>query len=203
MDRNEDRPPSLVSTLGERGERMFPTLTPAQRARIEPYGRLRPIRAGEVLVEPGDTPARFYAVKTGEVEILRPSEGSEILLAVCRPGMFTGEATMLSGRRALVRIRASEAGELIDVDRERLMTLIQNDGELGEILLKAFVLRRVEIISRGFGDVVLLGSNHDASTLRIKEFLTRNKHPYTFVDLDRDEGSQDLLDRFHVSAADV
>jgi thioredoxin reductase (NADPH) len=83
------------------------------------------------------------------------------------------------------------------------MTLIQTDAELGEILMRAFILRRVELIAEGFGDVVLVGSNYCAGTLRIKEFLTRNNHPYTFVDLEHDDGVQGLLDRFHVSAADV
>jgi thioredoxin reductase (NADPH) len=61
----------------------------------------------------------------------------------------------------------------------------------------------VELIAHGFGDVVLIGSIHCAGTLRAKEFLTRNGHPYAYIDLDRDAEVQDLLDRFHVSAADV
>src|SRR5439155_3848125 len=57
--------------------------------------------------------------------------------------------------------------------------------------------------ARGLGDVVLVGSNHCAGTLRIKEFLTRNGHPYASIDLDRDAGVQELLDHFHVTVADV
>src|SRR5207248_3352435 len=72
-----------------------------------------------------------------------------------------------------------------------------------EILMRAFILRRAELIARGVGDVVLLGSAHCQGTLRIREFLTRNGHPYTLLDLDRDAGAEELLDRFHVSAADV
>ena len=64
--------------------------------------------------------------------------------------------------------------------------------------MRAFILRRVELIAHGLGDVVLVGSNHCAGTLRVKEFLTRNGHPYAYVDLDRDADVQDLLDRFHV-----
>jgi thioredoxin reductase (NADPH) len=110
---------------------------------------------------------------------------------------------MLSGRRALVRARASESGEAIELDREHLLALVQTDSELSEILMRAFILRRVELIAHGFGDVVLIGSSHCAGTLRVKEFLTRNAHPYTYIDLDRDADVQGLLDRFHVSAADV
>src|SRR5207248_309223 len=80
---------------------------------------------------------------------------------------------------------------------------VQTDSELSELIMRAFILRRVELIARGFGNVVLVGSNHCAGTLRVKEFLTRNGHPYSYIDLDRDGDVQDLLDRFHVSAADV
>jgi thioredoxin reductase (NADPH) len=69
--------------------------------------------------------------------------------------------------------------------------------------MRAFIVRRVELIAHGLGDVVLVGSNHCAGTLRVKEFLMRNGHPYSYIDLDRDTDIQDLLDRFHVSAADV
>jgi thioredoxin reductase (NADPH) len=92
---------------------------------------------------------------------------------------------------------------VIEVDRAELLLLVQKDSELGDILMRAFILRRVMLIAGQFGDVVLVGSTHCAGTLRVKEFLTRNGHPYSYVDLDRDDGVQELLDHFHISAADV
>jgi thioredoxin reductase (NADPH) len=190
-------------TLGLRANEVFPTLTAAQIARIAAHGHLRPVRRGEVLVEAGEHVARFYVVTAGQIEIIRPSGANEEVVAAFQPGMFTGEVTILSGRRGLVQIRASASGEVIEVDREHLLVLVQTDSELSDILMRAFILRRVELIAHGFGDVVLVGSNHCAGTLRIKEFLTRNGHPYSFIDLDRDASVQELLDRFHVGAADV
>jgi len=110
---------------------------------------------------------------------------------------------MLSGRRSLVQIKVLEGGTVIELTRDRLLELVQSDGELSEIIMRAFILRRVELIARGFGDAVLLGSAHSPGTLRIKEFLTRNNHPYAYIDLDRDTGAQEFLDRFSVSAVDV
>ena len=92
---------------------------------------------------------------------------------------------------------------MIELDREQLLALVQTDAELSEILMRAFILRRVELIARDLGDVVVIGSTHCAGTLRVKEFLTRNGHPFHYIDLDRDADAQELLDRFHVSAADV
>jgi thioredoxin reductase (NADPH) len=182
---------------------MFPALTPAQIERIAAHGRVRQIRAGEVLVETGQSAVPFFVITAGQVEILRPSGTTETLVAVHGPSQFTGEINMLSGRPALLRARARESGEVIEVNREHLLALVQTDSELSELIMRAFIIRRVELIAHGLGDVVLIGSNHCSGTLRVKEFLTRNGHPYSYIDLDRDADVQDLLDRFHVSAADV
>src|SRR2546428_988617 len=190
-------------TLSSGVERMFPTLTPAQVKRIAAHGKQRSIRSGEVLIEAGARVVPFFVVTAGRVEVVRPSGSTETLVAVHGPGQFTGEVNMLSGRPALVRSRTIESGEVIEMDREQLLALVQTDSELSELIMQAFILHRVELIARGFGNVVLLGSNHCAGTLRVKEFLTRNGHPYSYIDLDRDAGVQDLLDRFQVTAADV
>ena len=198
----ETATPAALTRSG-RIDQMFPTLTPAQIARVESHGRRHPVQRGEVLFEAGSEVMPFFLVTQGRIEILRPTSAGETLVAVHGPGQFSGEIQMLSGRRALNRGRASEPGEVIELDHERLMALVQTDSELSEIIMRAFILRRVELIAHGFGDVVLIGSGHSSGTLRVKEFLTRNGHPYSYIDLDRDADVQDLLDRFHVSAADV
>ncbi len=184
-------------------DHLYPTLTAAQLARIAAHGRRRRVEAGEVLVEAGEQTARLFVIVAGRIDVVRPSVAGEEVVASFGPGMFTGEVTMLSGRRGLAQIRAGAVGEVIEVGRDDLLALIQSDGELSEILMRAFILRRVELIARGVSDVVVLGSRHCQGTLRIREFLTRNGHPYTMIDLDRDAGVEALLDRFHVSAADV
>jgi thioredoxin reductase (NADPH) len=84
-----------------------------------------------------------------------------------------------------------------------MLSLVQTDAELGEILMRAFILRRVELVAAGVGDVVLMGSTYSADTLRIKEFLMRNGHPYSYIDLERDPEVQNLLDSFKVSASEI
>jgi thioredoxin reductase (NADPH) len=185
------------------GERIFPTLTPEQIARVAACGRKHAVERGEVLVEAGQEHYPFFLVVRGQIEIVSSSALRERVVTTQGPGQFTGEVNMLNGRRGLATIRVSEAGEVIEVARDALLNLVQTDGELGEILMRAFILRRVALIARGFGDVVLLGSIYSPGTLRVKEFLSRNGHPYTYVDLDRDAGVQELLDRFRVDAADV
>jgi len=195
-------PPPPPSS-GPRAEHIYPTLTPAQLGRIAAHGRRRRVEAGEVLVQAGEQTARLFVVVAGRIDVVRPSAAGDEVVVAFGPGMFTGEVTMLSGRPGLAQIRAGAAGEVIEVGRDELLALIQSDGELSEILMRAFILRRVELIARGISDVVVLGSAHCQGTLRIRAFLTRNGHPHTMLDLDRHAGVQELLDRFHVSAADV
>ncbi|HKW10934.1 MAG TPA: cyclic nucleotide-binding domain-containing protein, partial [Gemmatimonadaceae bacterium] len=186
----------------ERADLVFPRLTAAQMARVEAHGRKRSVASGEVLFEPGRGVARFYVVTSGALEILMKSASMDQLIAVLEPGMFTGEVNMLSGRPGFAIIRAREASEVIDVDRADLLGFIQGDAELSSILMRAFLLRRAEIVAKGFGAVVLVGSTFCTETLRIKEFLTRNGFPYSYLDVERDEGVRALIDRFHVAPSD-
>jgi thioredoxin reductase (NADPH) len=186
-----------------RRDQMFPRLTPAQIDRIAHLGERRRVKAGEVLFELGEQNIRFFVVREGAIEIVRPVDGREELITVHGPGEFTGEINMLSARRALVRGRAQGDGVVVAVDREHLRGLVQHDFELSEILMRAFILRRVGLIAHGESGLVLIGSRHSASTLRIREFLTRNGQPFTYQEVESDPGVQALLDRFHVGVADV
>ena len=186
-----------------RADQIFPTLTSVQIERVATQGRRRAVRSGEVLVEQGDRAIPFFVVITGELEAVRPTCATETLITIVRPGQFTGEINTLSGRRALARIRARQDGEVIQLARENVLTVVQTDAELSEILMRAFILRRVELLAQSIGDATLVGSSHSADTLRIKEFLTRNGHPYTFIDLEREADVQSLLDHFRVSVAET
>lgn len=190
-------------TLSARIDQMFPKLSSAQIARIAPHGHLRSITKGEILIAAGTEIVPFFVVTAGQIEIVRGYENTETLIAVHEPGEFTGEIQMISGRPALVQARASASGEVIELTRTSLLALVQTDAELGELLMRAFILRRVELIARGYGDVVLIGSTHCASTLRVKEFLTRNGHPYAYLDLDHESDVQSMLDHFKVSTDDI
>jgi thioredoxin reductase (NADPH) len=184
-------------------EKIFPKLTPAQIGRIAAHGRTRSVQPGDVLIEQGDTSVPFFVVITGEVEIMGRYGASETIITVHGPGEFTGDVNMLSGRRMVVQARVAKAGKVIELNHEQMLNLIQTDTELSDILMRAFILRRVELIAAGVGDIILIGSMHSGGTLRIKEFLMRNGHPYTSIDLERDSDVQNLLDNFQISASEI
>jgi thioredoxin reductase (NADPH) len=161
------------------------------------------VQGGEVLIEAGARHYPLFVVVSGALEVVRDSCAGEELATTHRAGQFSGELNLVSGRRGLASVRAAEAGEVIAVERDSLLSLLQTDAELSEIFMRAFILRRVALINRGFGDVVVLGSQYSPRTLEIREFLSRNAHPHTYLDLDSDEVSQESLDRWQISADDV
>jgi thioredoxin reductase (NADPH) len=194
---------TLIPSALDPRTQVFPILTPAQIDRIRPYGRIRHVQSGEILFEPNDAAVPFFVVLSGDMEIVQPSLDGERTIATHGPGEFTGEMIMISGQRSLVSGRVTAPGDFLEVQAEDLRALVARDAELSEILLRAFILRRLELIRRGYGNVVLMGSRHSARTLQLREFLSRNGHPYTYVDLDADQGSQVLLDRFHVNPSEI
>ncbi|MDQ2945963.1 MAG: FAD-dependent oxidoreductase [Acidobacteriota bacterium] len=194
---------SLIPSALDARTQAFPILTPAQIDRVRPIGRSRNVKPGDILFEPDDSVVPFFVLLSGSMEIVQPSLDGERPVAMHVPGEFTGEMTMISGQRSLVRGRVTEAGEFLELGGEELRSLVAKDAELSEILLRAFILRRLELVRHGYGNVILMGSHHSAQTLQLREFLSRNGHPYTFVDLDTDRTSQELLDRFNVKPSEV
>jgi thioredoxin reductase (NADPH) len=184
-------------------ERRFPVLSPTQIERIASRGAIRRAASGDTLVELGERAPNFFVLLSGELDVLQPTRHGSQVIATHAPGQFTGEVNMLSGRRSLVELRARTDIELIELTRPDLLLLVQSDSELSEILMRAFVLRRADLMASGSGDVVLVGSAHCSGTLRIKEFLFRNGYPYAYVDLERDPSAQELLDEFRVSLSDM
>ena len=195
--------PSVVPADAKRQAEAFPRLTAAQLARVAPHGRRRRVEPGEILGEAGEPVTKIFVVVSGRLDIAGPLRWASGEVPSFSDGMFTGERSILAGGRFLARIQASTACEVIEVKRDDLLALIQTDAELSDIFLRAFILRRLMLIDQGLGDVLLLGSNHCQGSLHIREFLTRNGHPYKFVDLDTDADSQEMLDQFKVGAGDI
>src|SRR5438477_682006 len=190
-------------SVAPRDEQVFPVLTPEQIARVAMKGRRRAVQRGDVLVEEGQAQFPLIVVTDGELEVVRSTCNGEEVVTTHRQGQFSGELNLLAGRRGLATIRATMTGEVIEVSREVVLGLVQTDAELSEIFMRAFILRRAVLLNRNFSDVIVLGSTFSARTLQIREFLARNAHPVTYIDLDHDPVSQEILDRLHYSADDI
>jgi thioredoxin reductase (NADPH) len=187
----------------DRQAQAFPLLTPAQIDRIRPYGTARTVRAGEILFEAGDLGMPCFVVLSGKLDIVMTRLSGEHIFATHRPGGFSGDLVLISGAGSLARGRVAEAGEFLEVPVAALRSLLAKDAELSDIFMRAFIQRRLALVAGGIGNVIILGSNYSANTLRLREFLTRNGHPHTYVDLDSDTTSQELLDRFDLKIDEI
>lgn len=195
--------------LQQRREQMFPKLTPAQLARLEEHCARHETTAGEILLNVGDTPRGLFIVTAGSVEVLMPTSDVHTetcdynLLNVLTTGDFSGEMSTLRGTRALVRLRVREPGTVLQVGLDELRRVVRNDAELSELMMRAFILRRMNMLQSGFSEVTVLGSGEAGETLRIRQFLTRNARPYVDIDIDHDPDARALLERFHVRPEDL
>ena len=182
---------------------LFPKLDNAQIAQLTAFGVPRHVTARETVFDQGSAEHGVFIVLSGSIEIVGVLNGVETVLTVVQAGEFTGEVNLLSGRRSLILCRACEASALLEIDRSNLRRVMQTDAVLGEMFLRAFVLRRVHLIENSIGDAVLIGSSHSSDTLRLRTFLARNGQPHAYLDVDLDPDTQAVLDHFSVSVTEI
>lgn len=182
---------------------LFPTLDESQLARLTRLGQRRDFSAGEIIFDQGDSEHGAFVVLDGGIDIINIANGEESVIASYGAGTFTGEVNQLSGRRSLVRCRAHEDSTLVEISRANLQRMMQTEPDLGELFLRAFILRRVYLINNSFGDAVLIGSTNSPDTLRLRAFLSRNGHPFTYIDVEKDDSVQSTLDHFNVRVDDI
>ena len=189
--------------LERRREQMFPKLTPAQVARLESHGRRIDMQAGQVLLQAGTRQTQVFVVVSGSIEVRTHDQANELLIFVLTAGDFSGEMSALRRSAGLATLRVRESGIAITIDTEQIRLLVQTDAELSELLMRAFILRRVALISSGGGEITLLGSRHSADSLRLREFLTRNNQPFHYTEVEDDPDIGGMFERLHISASDV
>jgi thioredoxin reductase (NADPH) len=184
----------------------LPTLDEAQMAQLRRCSgaSLEQYPAGRVLFDVGDRDFKFFVVKSGEVEILDPSDEWPKTIAIHGPGRFTGEVAHLTGTPSLVRAVARTACELYAISPAGLRELLTNCPELGDLILQAFIARRQLLReSGGFTGVRVIGSRYSRDTFRIRDFLSRNLVLFTWLDLESDHEVDRLLRRFGVMESDT
>ena len=188
--------PNATDKPGRHADPMFPSLDELMISRLKPRGRIRSVPRGEILIEPGSEIRHFYVVISGTLALNRTDDGTFQIFRSLLPGMFTGELSLITGRHGFVRISAAEDSSVLEIDRNVLLEVLRTDSQLGDIFLSAFIARRLALIEDAASDIVVVGSNHSQDTFRIKEFLTANYQPYSFVDVENDDEVAHLVDRF-------
>ena len=187
-------------TYRERRAQMFPVLSDEHIRIVDRYGETSERAAGEILFEVGDERTDFYVVCSGCIEIVRPGVGGDETVTTHRAGEFTGEVDMLSQRRSLVRGVVGSGGTFVRLDRASFERLLAENADVSEIMMRAFILRRVSLIENDGGGLVLVGAGSSARTLVLEQFMTRAGQPYQFLDTEKDEAAGEMLETFGVGA---
>jgi len=182
----------------------FPHLSPDMAKRVAAYGTEERLPGGTLLFERGDRSADFFFVLEGEVEIFDlDNEDAPHVFAVQGAQQFTGELDLFTDHRILVSGRARGDCRVIRVKPRAFRRLVSTESDIGEIIMRAFILRRVGLIQHAQGGVVLIGSGHGADTLRLQRFLTRNGYPHRLLDIDVDPGASGFLKCFELTPAQL
>jgi thioredoxin reductase (NADPH) len=192
------------SIFHARHDQMFPVFASSDVAKLRRFGQRRSYADGELLAETGKPSPGMLVVLSGEVEVAqRDAAGRRTTIVTHVPGAVAGELSALAGRPGLVDSIARGPVEVVVVPPDRLHDLLVEEAEIGERLMRLFILRRVALLETGAGGPVIVGRADQADVLRLQNFLSRNGHPYQTLDPATDNGAQALIERFQVGRRDL
>lgn len=201
-DPNDDTlQPEAGLAVHPREPQIFPRLDAEMIDRMRRFGTAETPAEGSFLFHRGDRGVDFFVVLEGAVELVEEGAGSgSALFRRYGPGEFTGELYLFNDRKVLVAARATADTQVLRIGHDAFRRLVSTEADIGELLMRAFILRRVELIATGFGGVTLLGSAHGADTHRLRAFLIRNAYPHKLLDPDTDDRAGEMLEAFGLSA---
>ncbi|HSM54937.1 MAG TPA: FAD-dependent oxidoreductase [Candidatus Sulfomarinibacteraceae bacterium] len=181
----------------------FPRLSPEQIEELGAYAQRRTFEDGQTLFEAGESDFKFFIIIEGTVEILEPSSGRPHTVTVHQAGEFTGDIDMLTGRPSLLTAVARGEVLVYQLAAEELRRILSEEPRLGEEILRAFLARRELLEASDFVGVLVIGSRHSRDTLRIRDFLSKNQVPLTWIDVENDPRVHQLFRHFNISAEDT
>ena len=188
-----------LSVIETRYAQMFPTLDQAEIARLSRFGERRRFAEGEYLARTGEPGLGMYVIIEGEVAVTQhDSPVGRGPIVTHGPGAFAGELAQLSGRPSLVDAQAQGAVEALIVRPDCLRSVLIEEAELGERIMRAFILRRVGLIQEGVGGPVIVGRSDNRDVLRLQGFLSRNGHPHQTLDPETDQAALAIIERFRI-----
>jgi thioredoxin reductase (NADPH) len=186
----------------KRADQMFPRLTRQQIARLDQHGTHMATTAGQILSEPRDRERKMIVVISGSLQVTVPGLAEQVIRPL-GPGDFAGEMSTLRGVPGFARVTVQEGGEVLVIPDSELRVIVQTDAELSEIFMRAFILRRMGLISTPNSEMALIGSRYCGHTLMLREFLARNAYPHFYLDAQADEEAAGLLQSAGLTMNDI
>ena len=181
-----------------RETQIFPRLDAETIDRLRAYGAVERPEAGTWMFERGARQADFFVVLEGAIDLFDEGEAGRPSFRSYDTGQFTGELHLFNDRALLISGRAAPGTELLRIARSDFRRMVSTEADIGEMVMRAFILRRVDLIATGQGGVTLVGSARASDTHRVRAFLSRNAHPYRLLDLDTDPDAAKALVDFAI-----
>ena len=186
----------------DREHQIFPVLLPEQIERAQAFGTVEDIPQGTILFERGQRTVDFFIVLQGSIEIFEHQRDSLNIITTHRTNQFTGELDLFNNRKILVSGRMGEDGRVIRMNRANFRKLITAEPDIGEIIMRAFILRRVAFISHEQGGVTLVANHQSADGVRIERFLRRNGYPLNVMDC-TDQNRTETLRQYNLTESQL
>lgn len=183
-----------------RGAQTYPRLTEDMARRVGAYGHEETLAPGTLVFERGQRGVDMFLVLDGAIEIFdADAHGTERIITAHEARQFTGELDLFNDREILVSGRARGATRALRVRRPDFRRLAATEADIGEIMMRAFILRRTGLISHAQGGVVIVGSGHGGHTQLLRTFLARNGYPHRLLDTDDDPDAEGFVQCFEVA----
>lgn len=182
----------------------FPKLSAEQIERAKPFGSVESLAAESILFAQGEQTVDFFIILSGAVEIYDVDrKGEAIVVTVHAENQFTGELDLFTDRKILVSGRMAGDGQVLRVDRPKFRELLAAEPDIGDIVMRAFILRRLGLVNQNLGGVLLIGKRDCRDTVRIQRFLRRNGHPMQLLHPGSDGEAEELIRQHDLSPSDL
>ena len=199
-----DAPAALRAAPEGSEKHAFPTLTDDQVDRCERFGEIEELGAGAKVFERGQTGVDFYVPLCTEIEIYDTDcDGRDRVFTTHDRRQFTGELDLFNDRKILVSGRVTGAGKVLRVPRKNFRDLLAAEPDVGDVVMRAFILRRLGLIENTLGGALLVGRKNDADTLRLERFLKRNGYPNKTLYYGAGGDAAAVLDKYGATADDL
>ena len=196
-----------MSVLETRGHQLFPVLDAAQMDAAKRFasGPARDFAPGEIVFDVGERNVPVWLVIKGAIDVVRRDAlNPDVPITTLGAGQFSGEVSQLAGAKTIACGRASSEGcTAVPFDAAHVRALMVGSAEIGEIMMRAFILRRVGLIETGGAGSVLIGIPNMPDLIRLEGFLRRNGYPYTVLDATNDADARAVVERFGVTSEDL
>ena len=180
----------------QREREIFPELSAEQVERVKRFGRVERLAKGAAVFTRGERTVDFFVVISGCIEILDHSHerdgGGPEVVTTHAASQFTGELDLFNDRMILVSGRMGEGGEVVRVCRADFRKLLLAEPDIGDVVMRAFILRRIGLVQHEQASVTLIGAAHSGEGVRIERFLRRNGYPVRAFDAEPDSAGDGL-----------